>query len=80
MIQKTRQQAVHVCEEIDKFQEDIIEGHLNKRGWVLQERVLARQTIYFANRQAYWQCGDGIRCESPTKMRKQVSNHGGEDV
>jgi hypothetical protein len=57
-------------EDIDDFQLDVIEGHLNKRGWVLQERALARRTIYFAEKQTYWECGQGIRCETLTKMAK----------
>ncbi|KAK7423846.1 hypothetical protein QQZ08_008890 [Neonectria magnoliae] len=58
----------YVCEDIDDFQKDVIDGPLNKRGWVLQERALARRTIYFAERQTYWECGNGVRCETLTKM------------
>lgn len=57
-------------EDIDDFQLDVIEGSLNKRGWVLQERALARRTIYFAERQTYWECGQGVRCETLTRMTK----------
>ncbi|KAI0474846.1 heterokaryon incompatibility protein-domain-containing protein [Xylaria cf. heliscus] len=59
----------YVCESIDNFQRDVIEGPLNKRGWVLQERALARRTIYFTENQTYWECGDGVRCETLAKMR-----------
>lgn len=62
--------TVYVCEAIDDFQGDVIDGALNKRGWVLQERALARRTIYFTETQTYWECGEGIRCETLTKMRK----------
>lgn len=57
-------------EDIDDFQRDVIEGSLNKRGWVLQERALARRTIYFAEKQTYWECGQGVRCETLTRMTK----------
>lgn len=63
-----------VTEDIDDFQHDVLEGYLNNRGWVLQERALARRTIYFAERQTYWECGKGIRCETFTKMTKYVMN------
>jgi hypothetical protein len=43
---------------------------LNKRGWVLQERALARRTIYFTARQTYWECGCGVRCETLTRLHK----------
>jgi len=65
---------MYVCEAIDDFQHDIIEGDLNTRGWVLQERALARRTIYFSERQTYWECGKGVRCETLTRMRKSVEN------
>ncbi|KAH6981725.1 hypothetical protein BKA56DRAFT_632063 [Ilyonectria sp. MPI-CAGE-AT-0026] len=60
---------LYVCEAIEDFQRDVIDGALNKRGWVLQERALARRTIYFTETQVYWECGEGIRCETLTKMR-----------
>lgn len=62
--------SLFVSEDIDDFQQHVIDGHLNKRGWVLQERALARRTIYFAEKQTYWECGRGIRCETFTKMSK----------
>ncbi|KAI0144539.1 heterokaryon incompatibility protein-domain-containing protein [Xylariaceae sp. FL1272] len=65
---RSNKSPVYVCEAIDDFQHDVIEGSLNKRGWVLQERALARRTIYFAERQTYWECGEGIRCETMTRM------------
>lgn len=60
----------YICEAIDDFQRDVIEGNLNKRGWVLQERALARRTIYFTENQTYWECGKGIRCETLARMTK----------
>lgn len=63
--------SLFIAEDIDDFQRDVIEGHLNKRAWVLQERALARRTIYFRERQMYWECGEGIRCETMTKMRNK---------
>ncbi|KAF4436564.1 serine/threonine protein kinase [Fusarium austroafricanum] len=61
-------ESVYVCEAIDNFQYDVIEGALNKRGWVLQERALAPRTIYFTEKQTYWECGQGVRCETLTKL------------
>ncbi|KAF4784150.1 Heterokaryon incompatibility [Colletotrichum scovillei] len=31
-------------------------GFLATRGWVFQERLLSRRTIYFAEEQVYWEC------------------------
>jgi hypothetical protein len=61
-----------LCDAIDDFSSDVDQGELNKRGWVLQERALSRRTIYFAENQTYWECGEGVRCETLTKMRKYV--------
>ena len=59
-----------VCETIDNFHRDVDQSELNQRGWVLQERALSRRTIYFTERQSYWECGGGIRCETMTRMKK----------
>lgn len=60
----------YVCRFIDDFNHEVLEGDLNKRGWVLQERALARRTIYFAGQQTFFECGAGVRCETLTKMYK----------
>ncbi|KAK5677888.1 hypothetical protein LTS10_009771 [Elasticomyces elasticus] len=62
---------IYVFEPIDDFKQDVIDGHLNKRGWVLQERALARRTIYFAGSQTYWQCGQGVRCETMSRLENK---------
>ena len=60
----------YICQVIDDFPRDVIRGPLSKRGWVLQERALARRTIYFGKNQIYWECGIGVRCETLTRMHK----------
>lgn len=58
---------------IDNFHRDVENAELNKRGWVLQERALSRRTIHFTSVQAYWECGgDGVRCETLSKLQKSV--------
>jgi hypothetical protein len=61
---------LYVCRFMDDFKAHVLESPLSKRGWVLQERALARRTIYFTDRQTYFECGDGVRCETLTKMDK----------
>ncbi|KAK1777130.1 HET-domain-containing protein [Copromyces sp. CBS 386.78] len=56
----------------DDFKEHAINSPLSGRGWVLQERALARRTIYFTEWQMYWECGNGIRCESLAKMDNKL--------
>jgi hypothetical protein len=36
----------------------------------LQERALSRRTIHFAEGQLYWECGQGVHCETLARMRK----------
>lgn len=61
---------IYASRFIDDFNTDVLQAPLSQRGWVLQERVLARRTFYFTNRQTYWECGRGVRCETLTKMDK----------
>lgn len=60
----------YICEYIDDFDRDVLRGHLNRRGWILQEHALARRTVFFTETQTYFECGDGVRCETLAKMTK----------
>lgn len=57
-----------LCELIDDFQHEVDGAVINQRAWTFQKRVLSRRTIHFARNQFYWQCGDGIHCETLTKL------------
>lgn len=61
---------LYVSRFMDDFNKDVLQSPLSKRGWVLQERALARRTIYFTDSQMYWECGRGVRSELLTKMDK----------
>ncbi|KAF2714315.1 hypothetical protein K504DRAFT_528668 [Pleomassaria siparia CBS 279.74] len=76
--QRGADKPFYVCKAIDNFSKDVIEGSLNTRGWVLQERALARRTIYFTENQAYFECGSGIRCETLTKMHNNMADFLGD--
>lgn len=69
-IHRGHRAPLYVCEFLDNFDEHVLGSYLNQRGWVYQERALARRTIYFTTRQTYWECGIGVRCETLTKMQK----------
>jgi len=69
-IQQGKAPPLYVCEAIDNFGGHVLDGALNRRGWVLQERALARRTVYFADAQTYFECSEGVRCETLTKMQK----------
>ena len=40
------------------FDQSVLLGPLQRRGWVVQERLLSPRTIYFAEDQLYWECID----------------------
>jgi hypothetical protein len=61
---------VSISPVTNDFERDVLNSPLNRRGWVLQERALARRTIFFTGTQMYWECGDGIRCETLAKLKK----------
>lgn len=65
-----RSPQLYLTEVFDNFQHDVIESPLSQRGWVLQERALARRTIYFTSNQTYFECSDGIRCETLSRMKR----------
>jgi hypothetical protein len=68
----------YLCDAIDDFSTDVDHGQLNSRGWVLQERALSRRTIYFTEKQCYWECGGGVRCETLTKMNNRIASFLGD--
>lgn len=37
---------------------------LNYRGWVFQERLLSPRVVHFESEQIYWECYDGVKCET----------------
>lgn len=69
-VQDAAGNQVCVCAHMDDFENDVEQAGLNKRAWVMQERVLAKRTIHFSANQTYWECGEGVHCENLTKMER----------
>ncbi|KAI0902912.1 hypothetical protein F4823DRAFT_569216 [Ustulina deusta] len=67
-----------LAEAIDNFVEDVEEGILNTRGWVLQERALSRRIIHFTSTQIYWECGEGVHCETLAQLHNPQSQFLGD--
>jgi hypothetical protein len=63
---------IFVSAVTNDFERDVLQSVLNRRGWVMQERALARRTIFFTGNQIYWECGNGVRCETLAKLKKLV--------
>ncbi|KAF4884934.1 Cyclin-dependent kinase 2 [Colletotrichum fructicola] len=77
-IHQEREPPFYVCETIDDFGRHVLDGALNSRGWVLQERALARRTIFFTDSQTYFECGQGVRCETLAKMQNDMADFLGD--
>jgi len=71
-LQQGDQPPFYICENIDDFNAHVLESDLNRRGWVLQEHALARRTVFFTDYQTYFECGEGVRCETMMTMKKYV--------
>ncbi|GAW21861.1 hypothetical protein ANO14919_113870 [Xylariales sp. No.14919] len=67
-----------LAKAIDNFAGDVEEGTLNTRGWVLQERALSHRIIHFTSNQIYWECGDGVHCETLAQLRNPQSQFLGD--
>ncbi|EGZ73028.1 HET-domain-containing protein [Neurospora tetrasperma FGSC 2509] len=78
VVNESEKGGVYVSRFRDDFKEHVLNSPLSERGWVLQERALARRTIYFTEWQTYWECGDGIRCETLTRMDNKLMSYLGD--
>ena len=52
-------QRVYTCGTKDNFENDVSNNALNKRLWVLQERVLSYRILHFTENHTYFACGQG---------------------
>jgi hypothetical protein len=69
-VQDAAGNQVCISTHMDDFEKDVEQAELNKRAWVMQERVLAKRTIHFTANQTYWECGEGVHCENLTMMQR----------
>jgi hypothetical protein len=61
----------------DAYYDDIVEAPLNMRGWVTQERYLARRQLSFTTRQVYWECSELVASEQfPNGIPENLTNLG----
>ncbi|KAI4961385.1 hypothetical protein J4E86_000413 [Alternaria arbusti] len=71
--QSKGQPPFYLCQNIDNFKDHVLDGELHQRGWVLQEHALARRTLFFTEHQTYFECGNGVRCETSTKLSNPLA-------
>jgi hypothetical protein len=66
-VSKSRRR-MYACDSKHDFEIHVNNSGLNKRAWVLQERVLSRRILHFAEDHTYFVCGENVRCENFTTL------------
>jgi hypothetical protein len=61
---------MYTCDTKEDFESHVNSSRLNKRAWVLQERVLSRRILHFTESHTYFACGESVRCENFMKLRR----------
>ncbi|KAI0401780.1 heterokaryon incompatibility protein-domain-containing protein [Xylaria palmicola] len=74
--QSPRVGNVYACQR-RSFANDVDDGLLNRRAWVLQERVLSPRTLHFTENQVYWECweyhqGEDLEYQYLGVMKKEA--------
>jgi hypothetical protein len=54
----------HVIPDSNKWARKLIKQPLNRRCWVLQERILSPRVLHFGNDQLFWECRQFVACET----------------
>jgi hypothetical protein len=56
------------------WQKNVEESPLNRRAWVCQERILSTRTLYFGEKQCFWECSQKRACELFPKVAPDAIN------
>ncbi|RMD39776.1 hypothetical protein DV735_g5356, partial [Chaetothyriales sp. CBS 134920] len=50
--------------EEDFARDELLGNPINRRGWVLQERLLSPRILHFGAQQVFWECRESLACET----------------
>ncbi|KAK0622484.1 heterokaryon incompatibility protein-domain-containing protein [Immersiella caudata] len=62
-------QVTFISVDDSLWSNEVSNSPLNRRAWVLQERLLSRRNLHFTRRQVFWECPEKARCESISELR-----------
>jgi serine/threonine protein kinase len=71
---RNKAESFYVSEFIDGFETDILSQKLHQTGVKLQELAITQRTIYFSERQNYFECSQGIYCETLTRLHRYAAH------
>ena len=60
---RRKRRTFYYMVEDDLWTRDITCAPLNRRAWVLQERLLSPRILHFSKRQLFWECLEATFCE-----------------
>src|SRR5438034_2107576 len=55
-ISKVESRGLYDISEVDFWKNNVLDAPLNRRGWVLQESLLAPRILHFGKTQLLWEC------------------------
>ncbi|KAI0147148.1 heterokaryon incompatibility protein-domain-containing protein [Xylariaceae sp. FL1272] len=57
-------------DNLDMYQEQVLNGPLAKRAWTLQEQALPQRTLYYTSKQLMWKCSHCLLSEDNFPQRQ----------
>jgi Heterokaryon incompatibility protein (HET) len=63
-LQATETATAYTLVDFLFWQNELSRAHLNRRGWVVQERLLAPRVLHFGQKQLFWECCEMDAAES----------------
>ena len=63
-LQTTQQSTTYILIDFLFWQNEFSRAHLNRRAWVVQERLLAPRVLHFGEKQLFWECCEMDAAES----------------
>jgi len=56
--------GIYSCIDFCLWQDEVSDALLNRRAWVVEERLLSPRILHFGSNQLLWECYESAACES----------------